>query len=97
MADKKRKEEMALREKLSIAENRGHDTVTVRCSDLRTLLGMPDKQIQCKLCGNNRPDQGECPHCGAGVLPDDYEPCGDCGFDHDYEAQEAYVQHRASD
>lgn len=28
-------------------------------------------------------------------LPSDYETCGDCGFDHDYEAPEAVTWHKA--
>lgn len=28
------------------------------------------------------------------VLPDDYEPCGDCGYDHSYEYTEAQKWHR---
>lgn len=27
--------------------------------------------------------------------PTDYEPCGQCGFDHEYEYQEAYNWHKA--
>ena len=26
----------------------------------------------------------------------DYEPCGDCGFDHDYEYPQAYAWHTAN-
>lgn len=26
-------------------------------------------------------------------VPHDYEPCGDCGYDHSYEQQEAYNWH----
>lgn len=26
-------------------------------------------------------------------LPEDYEPCGDCGFDHGYEQDEAVRAH----
>lgn len=29
-------------------------------------------------------------------LPDDYETCGDCGFDHEYEYQQAYAWHIAN-
>ena len=29
-------------------------------------------------------------------LPKDYEPCGDCGFDHSYEYSEAYAWHKAN-
>jgi hypothetical protein len=29
-------------------------------------------------------------------LPDDYESCGECGFDHDYEYEEAYTWHLAN-
>lgn len=47
----------------------------------------------CRLCGNTRPLTGECPHCGSHVLPEDYEPCGDCGFDHQYELVSAREWH----
>lgn len=30
-------------------------------------------------------------------LPTDYEPCGECGYDHSYEPQEAYDWHKKSD
>lgn len=26
-------------------------------------------------------------------MPSDYEPCGECGFDHEYEYEEAYRAH----
>ena len=26
-------------------------------------------------------------------MPSDYEPCGDCGFDHSYEYEQAYAWH----
>jgi hypothetical protein len=29
------------------------------------------------------------------TLPEDYETCGDCGFDHDYEGEQARAWHRA--
>lgn len=32
-------------------------------------------------------------HRGGHGLPDDYEPCGDCGFDHAYEPTEAWRAH----
>ena len=28
-----------------------------------------------------------------GNLPEDYEPCGECGFDHNYEYESAYKWH----
>lgn len=31
------------------------------------------------------------------ILPIDYEPCGQCGFDHSYEQEEAIRWHRAND
>ena len=27
-------------------------------------------------------------------LPSDYEPCGECGYDHGYEPVEAYAEHQ---
>ena len=38
----------------------------------------------------------ECVEClkKADDLPEDYEPCGDCGFDHSYEPYEADQVHR---
>lgn len=30
-------------------------------------------------------------------MPTDYEPCGDCGFDHAYEQAEAVEAHRKLD
>lgn len=47
----------------------------------------------CRLCHNQRGKEGKCPHCGAEVFPDDYEPCGECGFDHQYEPQSANATH----
>ena len=47
----------------------------------------------CRLCYNARGKEGKCHHCGADKLPEDYEPCGGCGFDHEYEAQSANVTH----
>lgn len=29
-------------------------------------------------------------------LPEDYSPCGDCGFDHGYEQEEASAKHAES-
>ena len=49
--------------------------------------------ITCRFCDNERTPKGECPHCGAPLLPDDYEACGECGFDHEYETQEANAWH----
>jgi hypothetical protein len=30
-------------------------------------------------------------------VPEDYEACGTCGYDHAYEGNEAYVAHRLTD
>lgn len=30
---------------------------------------------------------------GDNELPLDYEPCGSCGFDHEYEPAQAYAEH----
>lgn len=54
-----------------------------------------DTIITCRYCSNTRSSlQGECPHCGTTLLPEDYEACGECGFDHDYEVQEAMGWHK---
>ena len=59
-----------------------------------THLEIISSMIECKLCLNDRPNDEEiCPHCGADKLPKDYEPCGECGFDHEYEAQSANATH----
>ena len=47
----------------------------------------------CKVCLSERAETGACPGCGQGPLPDDYEPCGDCGFDHEYEPNAAHQEH----
>lgn len=49
--------------------------------------------MNCKVCGNEREPAGDCSHCGAPPMPEDYETCGECGFDHDYEYVEAYRWH----
>lgn len=43
------------------------------------------------------PDGLVCVECmkKAGELPEDYEACGECGFDHAYEPHEASVYHDA--
>jgi hypothetical protein len=33
------------------------------------------------------------PNVGDPFFPSDYEPCGDCGYDHDYEPRHAYEWH----
>ncbi len=29
-------------------------------------------------------------------VPEDYEPCGECGWDHEYEPQQAIAWHKAN-
>lgn len=31
------------------------------------------------------------------IYPSDYEPCGECGYDHGYEYEEAHKWHSAND
>ena len=43
-------------------------------------------------CGSSMNDMGNCANC---ELPNDYEACCDCGFDHSYEYGEARSWHDA--
>jgi|SRR5208282_5579109 len=52
-----------------------------------------DFMTVCRLCQNVRGKEGKCPHCGAEVLPEDYETCSECGFDHEYEPLSAQTTH----
>lgn len=54
-------------------------------------------KLTCASCGNQREREG-CLHCSdADPLPDDYESCGECGFDHAYEPQQATRYHKKED
>lgn len=39
-------------------------------------------------------EDSEAPKDNEAELPDDYEPCGECGFDHEYEPEEANRKHQ---
>ncbi len=47
----------------------------------------------CKVCLSERVETGACGGCGQGPLPEDYETCGECGFDHEYESEAAWREH----
>ena len=32
--------------------------------------------------------------CNDSELPSDYEPCGECGYDHAYEPEQAFAHHK---
>ena len=49
--------------------------------------------MECKFCHEQRSESGKCAYCGSDILPDDYEGCGDCLFDHGYEYELAAQWH----
>lgn len=50
--------------------------------------------MSCPYSCANFPDlDSRCEECR--LLPQDYQPCGECGFDHAYEPEEANASHQA--
>jgi predicted amidophosphoribosyltransferase len=60
-------------------------------------MTMTNLKSDCKFCCAERPSVGDCPTCGAPPLPEDYEWCGECGFDHEYEFVQAYRAHEKAE
>lgn len=59
---------------------------------VETEIGAWCTKCPCQCCGDKHHGSR---HRFAVLGPEDYEACGDCGFDHSYEQEEAVKAHRS--